>query len=263
VPTPRRIRSLLPPLAALAGCLALLSLTACGSSNESLAKIQGTSGAITKPMLNHWMRAMAGGDFRSNVGTKSPLGLVSEPANYSECATAADKLVPRSFSGQPKLTHAQILQKCRELHSALKAQAMSFLLSVQWTIAEGEEVGLKVSDALLHKEFQRYRKEVWKTPAKERAFLSERHWVLSDVLYQLKRNILVTRMLPAFEAKVKQAGGGEQVYAKLATQRYNSLIAKTKCKPGYVVQGCKGYREPSTPARSPAEILEGFVQASQ
>jgi hypothetical protein len=39
------------------------------------------------------------------------------------------------------------------------------------------------------------------------------------------------------------------------------LIAKTTCKRGYVVLGCKEYREPAVALPSPSVILEGFAGA--
>jgi hypothetical protein len=259
MPRPSPHRPLLP---ALASCLALLALalSACGDSSDSLTNVQGSSASITKPMLDHWMRALAGADFRSTIGTKGPRGLVSEPADEGECAEAAKKIVPRSFTGKLKLTGEQIKRKCQQLHDAVKAQALSFLLSVQWTVAEGAEQGLHVSDADLHREFARSRGALYPTEADLQKYLAERQWTLSDVLYQLKRAVLVTRILPKFQQRVKRAGGGEAVYAKLALERYQGLIAKTTCRAGYVVQGCKGYREPAREATPPNALLEQFAQ---
>jgi hypothetical protein len=246
-------------LAPLTLVLLLLTLGGCGGS-ASVTHIEGSSASITKPTLDHWMRAMAGGDFRASIGTKGPRGLVSEPLDYSECAAAAAKIVPRSYTGKLKLTEAEIRAKCRELYNSIKAQALGLLISVQWTVAEGAEEGLKVSDALLHKEFARYRKQVYPTEADLSKYLAERQWVLSDVLYQLKRNILVTAILPKFEAKVKRAGGGEKTYVRLALERYKKLIAKTKCDPGYVAPSCSEYHGPPTVLPAPNTILEEFVQ---
>lgn len=249
------------PLLVVPALLLALVLGSCGGS-DSLTHIQGSSATITKPMLDHWMRALVGEDFHASVGTEGPVGLVSEPAHYPECAEAAKKVIPRANTGRLKLSDAQIVEKCRQLHQAAKAQALAFLLSVQWTVREGEEQGLRVSEAELHRYFQRYRKEVFGgSEATERRHLAERHWSVADVLYMLKRSMLVSRILPKFQARVNRAGGGEKTYARLALARYRGLIAKTSCKPGYVVLGCREYREPAVPPPSAAVILEGFAGA--
>ncbi len=245
-------------LAAIAAPLVLL-LAGCGGS-DSLTHIQGSSATITKPMLDHWMRAEVATDFRATIGTKAPAGLASEPANYSECAEAAKKVIPGTFAGKLKLTDAAISQKCHELYRAVRDQAMSYLLSAEWTMLEGKELGVPLSNAELHKEFVRYRNQGYKTEAAFQQYMKERRLALSDVLYEVKRNILVTRILPKFQIRVKRAGGGERVYAKLALERYHGLIAKTSCKSGYVMEDCKEYRAPATPLPSPDSILEALTQ---
>jgi hypothetical protein len=259
MPPPRHKSSLVSPALAFALLLALLTLGACGGS-DGITHIQGSSETITKPMLDHWMRADVATDFRANIGTKAPTGLAAEPANQSECAQAAKTVIPRSYTGQSKLTDAEIAQKCHQLYIAIRNQAMSYLLSAQWTKLEAKELGVRLSEPELHKEFLRSRKETYGNQATFLKYMRERRLVLSDVLYLLTRNILVTRILPKFEARVKHAGGGEKVYAKLALVRYHGLIAKTSCKAGYVMEDCKEYREPPTPLSSPDVILEGFVQ---
>lgn len=251
------------PLACAIILFALLGTAGCAgkaSVTQSLTHIDGSSAAISKATLDHWMRAMAGGDFRGSLGYKGPRGLVSEPADYPECVSAAKKIVPRTVAGQLKLTDGQIMTTCHQLYNSIKAQALSFLISVQWTVIEGAEQGLKVSPAQLQREFARFRKQTYPTEADLHKYLSERQWVLSDVLYQLKRNVLVTAILPKFEARVKKAGGGEKTYTRLALQRYHALIAKTTCRAGYVVPNCSEYHEPPTVAPSPNALLEQLVK---
>lgn len=210
-------------------------------------------------MLNHWMQAMAGGDFRASVGTKGPVGLVAEPADYPKCVAAAKTFVPRSFTGRLKLSDGQIEQKCHKLYVSIRAQALSFLLSVEWTVMEGKELGVNLSEADLHKEFTRHRREMYPTEADLQKYLSERHLVLSDVLYQLKRNVLEARIMPKVQAKIEREGGNEATYIRRALQRYKALIAKTSCTAGYVVPGCSEYRGPPTVQPSPNVILESLA----
>jgi hypothetical protein len=252
---------LLPSL--LAALLLALGLSSCGGSNgsDSITHIQGSSATITKPMLDHWMRETVANDFRANVGTKAPVGLVLEPANYPQCAEAAKKVIRRSYTGRLVLSDAEISQKCHQLYQAIKAETLAYLLSVQWTTLEGEEQGITVSDAEVRQQFKRFAKSFYKSQAAQRSYLAERHMVVADVLYKLRRNMLATRLQPRLLAEVKKAGGGERNFTRLALDRYHGLIAKTSCKPGYVVFGCREYRPPAVALPSPSVILEGFAGA--
>ena len=247
------------PLPLLALLLCTLTISACGSS-DSVIHIDGSSASISKPTLNHWMKAFVGEDFRQVIGTKGPIGLAAEPANYGECATAAKKVIPRSFAGHLKLNDEQIRHKCVELAAAVKEQAMSFLISVQWEILMGAEQGIHISEAQVHREFARTRKARYPTEADLQIYLSDRHLALSDVLYELKRNMLVRGILPKFEARVARAGGGEARYTELALKRYKGLVAKTSCKAGYVAPSCRQYREGGTHPPPPNVTLEQFVK---
>jgi hypothetical protein len=250
-----------PPFlaATVAALLAIACLTGCGSSTDSVTHIEGSSQTISKAMLDHWMRAVVATDFRVSIGTKAPRGFASEPARPSECAEAAKKVVPRSFTGKLKLADAQIARKCRELHEAIKAQAMSYILSAQWVMLQAKQQGLHLSEAELHREFLRFRKEEFGGQARFLTYMNERQLILSDVLYQLRRNVFTTRLLPKFEQKVKAAGGGQKTYARLALERYHRLISKTSCKEGYVMEDCREYRAPAVERPSPDAILEAFV----
>jgi foldase protein PrsA len=248
-------------LGLLIGCVALASacFTGCGGS-ESLVHIDGTSASISKSSLNHWMQALVSQDFRSNVGTPAPVGLVSEPANYSRCAAVVRSYARQTGSGRVKLSESAISTSCHQLYRSVKAQAMSFLISTAWTGAEAAEMGLKLSEAELKHEFARERRNSYPTETQLRKYLIERHLVLSDLLYQLKYRIFVTRILPKFQEKVKRAGGGEKTYTKLALERYHALVARTSCLSSYVAPGCREYRGPETVSPSPNAVLEGIVQ---
>jgi hypothetical protein len=253
----RATTRLLPPT--LACCLALAgALAGCGGdSGDSLVQLQGSSVSISKATLDHWMRAKVGADFRASIVTKGPQGLVSEPANYAECAAAAKKIVPRGSTGELKLSDAQINRKCQELHQAVKEQALGFLIAAQWAATEAAQAGVHVSPALLHKEYERYRAQRFPIETELQSYLAERNWSVSDVLFEIKQNLLARAMASKLQAEGKTVGGGG--YTKLVLEHEGAHIAKTSCKEGYVVPGCKEYREPRGGRIAPNLVLEAFV----
>ena len=249
-----------PALVAVAAAALLAFLVGCGSGDDPpLAHVTGVAGSPSTAQLDRWMHGMVAGDYIASIGRSAPQGLVSEPADYSECAVAAKKVVPRTSTSAPKLTNAQISQKCRQLYRAVKAQALGYLIQARWIVAEAAEEGVKVSDSLVRERFAQLRKQAYPTDAALRRYLDERQLTLPDLLFELKRNLLNEKILASFKAKVEKIGGGKKTYIKLALQRYKSMVARTKCRSGYVVPSCSEYRGPPIVVPSPNMLLEYFV----
>lgn len=253
-PEPRRLL-----LSFLAAAL-LLGLSSCGGS-ETLIQIKGSPERITRPALDHWMGVLAASDFLSYLHHVAPAGLVSDPANPPECAETAKKIA-RASTGTVRLSDSEISAKCRQLHETIRAQALDLLLNVQWMIREGEERGVRVSEVEVRTELPHYGKVLYGSPGAQRRYLRERQMVLADLLYQTKRAILYRRLKVKFRAEVAKIGGGLATFVRLSLAHYNGLIAKTICKTGYVVLGCKGYREPAVSLPPFWVTLEGFTKAT-
>lgn len=251
---------ILIPLAANLTIALTLALAGCGGSSDSLVSFRGSSASISRATLDHWMRTTVSADYRARIGTKAPLGLASEPAKASECVAAAQKIVPHDSRGKSKLSDSLIASKCHELHEAIKEQALGALITSQWTAIEAAQAGIHVSPAQLHAAFERYRNQDLPTEAELQKYLAERNWGVSDMIFEVKQRLFEAGLKPKFEAEVKRAGGTDAAYAKLALAQYRSHVAKTSCKDGYVVSGCKEYREPPEGAPVPNLILEAFAE---
>jgi hypothetical protein len=247
--------------AALAGlCLASSFLAACASS-KTVVEIDGAPDAsISEATLDHWMQSMAGADFRDSIGTQGPRGLVSEPADYPRCIVAAKLVAPRSFFNQLKLSKAYLAERCHELHRSIKAQALSFLISTKWALVEGAERGIHVTDAEVKQAFTKLRTRAYPTESALHAYLDERQWSLSDLLYQIKRTILAGKLEP------RQAAGFadvavQQTYAlEQPTGPQKGLLARTKCAPSDIVPNCSAYDSSVTASQAPAFIFLHLVR---
>jgi hypothetical protein len=240
---------------------AVLSVTAggCGSA-ESVVHIAGASDvSISKPTLDHWMRAMVGGDFRQSLGTRGPTGLASEPADRERCLAAVKLVAPRSFFNQLKQSRAELEKVCRELHRSVEAQALSFLIATRWAEVEAAELGITVTDADVRQLFAGFRKHLYPTERDLHDYLAERQWSLADVLYQFRRDALNSKVALRVEQKLKRSGGGAQAFAKFSLKHYSDLVARTSCEPGYVVPNCSQYRGPSSVSPSPDVILKNLA----
>jgi hypothetical protein len=137
----------------------------------------------------------------------------------------------------------------------VKAETISFLITARWQILLGEQHGLHVSEAQLRREFAQQRKERFPTEAELRTYLTERHWLLSDILYLFKRNVLSSELLPKFQAEAATAGSSEPgAVAQLEARHYKELTAKTSCEAGYVAPNCKQF-DPKAPQPSPPNVI--------
>jgi hypothetical protein len=106
------------------------------------------------------------------------------------------------------------------------------------------------------------RKFSYSTEADLHKYLAERQWTLSDIYYQLKRNMIVQRLEPLVKRQIAAAGGGERGNVTVALARQKTRTARTKCEPGFVVSSCTGYRA-GTPELASAVILEEIAKGQK
>jgi hypothetical protein len=229
--------------------LAALAVNGCGSS-DSVVHFKGAPHAsISKATLDHWMRSIVGSDFRISLAAEGPTGLVSEPANYPQCIDSAKLVARRSMFNQLQLSRTRIDQICHQLYRSIQAQTLSFLISAQWTTAEAAQAHISVTNREVTHDFDQTRPQRFPTEQDLHKYEAERQLSLADLLYQAKIDALVSKLLPRFQQQLKQAGGSEQAYVKLALAHDKDLISRTSCTSGYVVAGCSQYRE--TPGSTP------------
>ncbi len=237
---------------------ALLTMTGCGGgTNDSVVHFEGpTHASISESTLNHWMQVLAGDDIRRNLGTEGPAGLASEPADYQRCFAAAKLVAPRSFFNQIRYDRVQITEKCHQLHQAIKAQALNFLISAHWTSIEAAERKITASAAEVRSAFNTERKQSYPTEAALHRYLGERHWSLADLLYQVRLNVLAGKLQGRAGTKAASAGGDQSVSPPLTSEQVQNSASKAICKAGYVVAGCSEYRGPPTAAPSADLLIE-------
>jgi hypothetical protein len=248
--TARSVCLLLGASAALSLCLA-----GCGGS-DAVVHVQGApEGSITRAELSHWMQALTGSDFREAAGVQGPSGLVSDPPDYPRCVAAAKLVSARSFFNQLRPSRPKLTKECRELHEAVKTQALEFLISARWTIAEGARRGAVVNDAEVARTFAATRAQSYPTEERLRRYLAERQWSLSDLLYRLKLRTLAGRLNPRAVPALVGDPGAEAILNEHAAHR-RRLASITHCQPGYVVPGCSEYRERRSAAASPVALLK-------
>jgi hypothetical protein len=236
-----------------------LSLISCGGSEgKTVATIGPTK--VSQATLNHWMGVVLGGDYRAALNKTAPEGLVSDPPDYARCVSVAEGIVPK-VSGKPKLTSAQLHLKCRQLNTAIKEQALAYVLSVLWSREEGAELGLHMPSAgEISRDLHDLIYSQFKSPAHFRKVIAGERRSLADVRFLIKRNLLETQIFARLKAHAARLGGGEDTAYRLALQNNAKWQAKTSCSPGYRAWECRQYGSGGEAKPTPDIVLEGLYK---
>jgi hypothetical protein len=219
----------------------------CGRG-DTVARVGDST--ISKPVLSHWMSATVAADYRLDLGTTAPAGLVSDPANYPRCIAAATHLA----AGRTPARAPAIL--CRELYRAVKEQAMSFLLDVSWHVEDAREHHEVVSTTEILRRLSRLKQKEMPKPGQFERYLTEVGRTKADELYLLKRNILTERQLARLRRKAAGLSGGQRAADRVLEEWLAYWTARTDCQPSYVVPQCSEYKGAAGTTPSPNHILQ-------
>jgi hypothetical protein len=236
-----------------------LGLSACGSAGSSADKTVATIGKtkISQATLNHWMNVVLGGDYRAVLAGLSPAGLVSDPPRYPRCVSAAEQ-IPKV--AKPKLTAAQLLSKCHQLYTAVKEQALNYVISVLWSREEAIELGIRMpSEGEISSRLRALIYGQFKDPANFRKVIAGQRRSFADVRFLIKRNLLEGVINPRIKAKATRLGGGERTYYKLILQNNAKWRARTSCSPGYRAWECKQYGLGGE-AKPPPDVVLEYIE---
>jgi hypothetical protein len=239
-------------------------VSGCGSSrgDRTVATI-GNDTKVSQTTLNHWMNVVLGGDYSAALNKQAPIGLVSEPADHARCVSVARRIAPR-VGDKPKLTSAQLLVKCHQLYTAIKEQALNYVISVLWSREEAKELGLHMpSEDEISGRLRDLANNIYKGPTEFRKVIAEQRRSLADVRFLIKRNLLEGEIAPRIKVQATKLGGSKRTYYKLILQNNAKWQAKTSCSPGYKAWECKQYGTTGEASAGeakppPAVILEYF-----
>jgi hypothetical protein len=200
------------------------------------------------------MSTIMGGDFYEITGKTVPSGMVSEPPDYAECVAGMETLSTSSAGGSTRPTAAELRRKCEQLYQAVKQQTLAYLITAQVGIGQGAEQGLKVSNSEVEQAFRSVQAAQFPKPVELQRYLAARHWTLSDELFLVKRDVLSSKLRSKLLQKYR-GSDGKKALIQYAHNAVKLWTARTNCRPGYVVEGCKQYRATQVAAIPPPAVL--------
>jgi foldase protein PrsA len=180
----------IPALSAV--LFALVGLAACGGiPGNAVVQVDGTP--VSKEAFNHWMGIAATASSPA-AGSTAAKPVIPEPPSYTACIAHLQATTPAPAKGQPAPTPAQLKSQCEQQYKQLQQQVLGFLISSDWVVGEAAHLGVKVSDAEVHKQFQKIKAQQFPRPAEFEKFLASTGQTTSDLLLRVKLNLLSSKI---------------------------------------------------------------------
>ena len=171
----------------LAALMATAAIVAgCGGvPGNAVAEVDGSP--IEKASFDHWITVAAKAGGQANA--KPP-----KPPEFTACVAQKKKTAPKPGEGQPKTTDAQYKTQCRQEYEGLRDQVMQLLISFEWIQGEAEQLGIKVTDAEVRKEFENQKKQSFPKAADYQKFLKDSGQTEEDILLRVKLDTLSNKI---------------------------------------------------------------------
>jgi foldase protein PrsA len=170
-------------------------LAACGSSGiPSDAVVQVNGQPITKATLDHWVGVAAAASSASAAGQKAAKPVVPDPPSYTNCIAHLKEVEPKPAKGQQPKTEAELKAECEQQYTALKQQALSYLIGVEWVFGQAEEQGIKLNDKEVQTKFNALKKQSFPKEGEFQKFMARTSYTVSDLLLRVKYGMLTTKI---------------------------------------------------------------------
>jgi hypothetical protein len=226
----------------------VLGLTACGSSRHttsatspaekipsavpvSTVVVQVGKTSITRSQYEHWMRIGDATVAMPLPGHPLPTPVDYEPPDFTACVAhlRATSLLHESTS--------QLTAKCRHTYVGIKTRILGFLINGYWLREEAAEKGESVSGAEVQKEFNNIKQREFPTAAALQRLLAASRQTTSDLKFAVETEMLSAKLLKNFSKPETQASpeSAVEVLNKALDKKW---MARTTCKPGYVIAAC-------------------------
>jgi hypothetical protein len=235
---------------------AAFGVTACGSSNEVVARVAGV-GTITKGAVEHWIPIEARLVYATVPKRPVPEGAVPTPPSYTACIAYLNTLARRPQEASQRPTTAQLKENCAKQYAQLKQTVLNLLVGWNWIVGDGAAAGMHVTDAQARQRIAEDEKtELLGVPLEK--YLKYTGQTLADVLLrdkvQLLKVKLQQKLLTFAKSLPKSMTERQRLAAVAGFERHmrtpTQWIALTSCSPGWVSPSCKQYKGPQASGTS-------------
>ncbi len=235
-------------LALGAVAIAVVSSTACASDppNEAVVKVAGHP--ISKATLDHWIPIEAILTYELYPKRPVPRGVVPDPPDYTACIAYLEATPAKLVQSGSKPTAAQLKSQCRQKYELMQEHMLDFLITSQWVNDESIDLGVKLTSREVKQEFERIKREVFPVKGAFQRFLEFTGLSLSDELFRIRKDLLDTKIQQKISAKKGLSlAQRQQLLTEFSVAFQKRWVARTSCRPGYVMVDCKQYKGPQAP----------------
>jgi foldase protein PrsA len=178
-----------------------IGLSACGAGGgvpgNSVAAMAGSP--ITTAAFNHWMYVAAKGQASQQPG--APVIVPNDPPNFTGCIAQIHRVIP-SYAKTPAKTLKTL---CAQDFQSLSSQVMDFLIRAYWYQAEANKLGLTLTQKQLNQAYAQAKAQSFPNPAQFTAFLSETGQTIPDLIFKVRINTIVKKLVSRYAAPVTAA----------------------------------------------------------
>lgn len=222
----------------------------CGSGRDATAVRIGDH-KITSGEVEHWISLLkARGSNGHEPGPPAPV-----PPDFTACIAYARSHPGPSSSSTPAIPK-QPQAYCRFEYRRFKLKALYLLISHQWLRGEAAELHIRPNRPELARELSVYRKALGVTSAAAyKRYLRFSRADTADLLLSLQTEQLVRAIEAKVTATAKTPAQREAVLAQFGKAFKARWLAKTDCRPEYLVPLCRQY----PPGRKPTPFVPPSV----
>jgi foldase protein PrsA len=226
-----------------------VGLAACGGGLSGDAVAQVGADSISKATLEHWTSVEFVTDRESNAQQPVPAGVVPDPPRYTACIAHLRPSAQAATKSQPQSSTARLRRECERSYQTVQQHVLNVLIVFDWQIEEAAHQHLKLTDAEVKQQYKRFIHERFPNQGELQRYLTNTGESLSDELLRMKIDLIGTKLTDKALAKL----GGintpqqQQAFASSTTEYIKRWVAKTTCRPGYIVSNCKQYKGPLAP----------------
>jgi foldase protein PrsA len=179
--------------------VAVVALSACGSSVQTNAVANVAGNPITMQAFDHWMYVAAKGQASSSPS--APVIVPNDPPNFANCV----KQVRAQIPSLAKTPDATIVKDCKQLYTTLSGQVLDFLIKAYWYQATAHKLGIKVTPAQVTAALNQAKKQQFPTNAQFQTFLKSTGQTLQDIQYRVLISQVFKALAKRYTPPITQA----------------------------------------------------------